>query len=95
MIYYTIYVRNLHNDTGYIDVSLMDDQLLKDFMQYLDVGIKPNRTYAMTAPPDAHGKPVLSAGTFAINLTEVAAISIMRPDSVPATLPPSESLPGR
>ena len=94
MIYYTIYVRNLHNDTGYIDVALTDDQLLKDFMQYHDVGIKPILTYAVTVPPSAHGKPDLSTGTFAINLTEVAAISIMKPDSLPATLPPSEALPG-
>ena len=93
MIYYTIYVKNLHNDTGYIDVALTDDQLLKDFMQYLDCGIKPNRSYTITAPPGASGKPVQSTGTFAINLSEVAAISIMKPDSTPVTLPPSEDLP--
>ena len=94
MIYYTIYVKNLHNDTGYIDLALADDQLLKDFMQFIDCGIKPNRDYAITAPPGAHGKLALSTGTFAINLTEVAAICIMKPDSAPVTLPPSEIPPG-
>lgn len=93
MIYYTIYVRNLHNGTGYIDVALTDEQLLKDFMQFLDCGIKPNRNYALTTPTGAHGKPVLSTGTFAVNLSEVVAISIMKPDSAPVTLQPSETLP--
>jgi hypothetical protein len=93
MIYYTIYVRNLHNDTGYIDVALTDDQLLRDFTQFLDCGIKPDRTYAMAAPTGAQGRPVLSTGTFAINLAEVVAISITKPDATPVTLPPSEALP--
>jgi hypothetical protein len=94
MIYYTIYMKNLHTDTGYIDVALADDQLLKDFKQYLDCGVKPDRSYVITAPPDARGKPVQSTGTFVINLAEVIAVSIMKPDSVPITLPPSEALPG-
>jgi hypothetical protein len=68
--------------------------LLKDFMQFIDCGIKANRNYAMTVPPGADGRPVQSAGTFAINLTEVAAISIIKPDSAPVTLPPSEVPPG-
>jgi hypothetical protein len=93
MIYYTIYVKNLHNGTGYIDLALPDEQLLKDFTQFLDCGIKPSRTYAMTTPTGAHGRPVLSAGSFAINLSEVIAITIMKSDSAPVTLPPSEALP--
>jgi hypothetical protein len=93
MIYYTIYVKNLHNDTGYIDVALSDDQLLRDFTQFLDCGIKADRTYTLTVPQGAHGRPVESAGKFAINLAEVVAISIMKPDSTPVTLPPSEELP--
>ena len=48
MIYYTIFVKGLNNSTGYIDVALSDDQLLKDFMQYLDIGIKPHRTYILS-----------------------------------------------
>jgi hypothetical protein len=94
MIYYAIYVKNLHNGTGYIDVALTDDQLLKDFRQYLDCNVKPDRSYVITAPPGAQGKPVESTGTFVINVAEVTAISIMKPDSVPVTLPPSEALPG-
>jgi len=94
MIYYTIYVKNLHNDTGYIDLALDDDQLLKDFKQYLDCNIKPDRSYTITAPPGAEGKPVQSAGAFVINLAEVTAISIMKPDSIPVALPPSEASPG-
>ena len=93
MIYYTIYVKNLHNGTGYIDVALKDDQLLRDFTQFLDCSIKADRTYAITAPSGTHGRPVESTGTFAINLSEVVAISIMKPDSTPVTLPPSEELP--
>jgi hypothetical protein len=93
MIYYTIYVKNLSNDTGYIDVALTDDQLLKDFLQYLDCNIKSCRSYTMTAPSGAEGRPVQTTGTFAINLSEVVAINIMKPDSTPVTLPPSEALP--
>jgi hypothetical protein len=93
MIYYTIYVKNLQNGSGYIDIALADDQLMKDFTQYLDVNIKSNRTYAMTAPPDSQGKPVVSQGTFAINLSDVSAISVLRPDSKPAVLPPSTHHP--
>jgi len=92
MIYYTIYVKNLHNGTGYIDVALNDDQLLKDFTQFLDCSIKADRTYPITAPPGTQGRPVESAGRFAINLSEVVAITIMRPDSTPVSLPPSEEL---
>lgn len=94
MIYYSIYVKNLHNGTGYIDVALTDDQLLKDFKQFLDCNIKPDRAYTVTAPPGANGKPVESTGTFVINLSEVSAIAIMKPDSTPVTLPPSELPPG-
>ena len=93
MIYYTIYVKNLHNGTGYIDVALTDDQLLKDFKQFLDCNIKPDRSYTVTAPPGAQGKPVESTGTFVINLAEVTAIAILKPDSAPVTLPPSEVPP--
>jgi hypothetical protein len=78
MIYYTIFVKGLNNSTGYIDVALADDQLLKDFMQYLDVGIKPHRVYTVTAPPKAVGKPVAATGVFAINLSDVTAMSAMR-----------------
>lgn len=77
MIYYTIFVKGLNNSTGYIDVALADDQLLKDFMQYLDVGIKPHRVYTVTAPPKAGGKTAPS-GVFAVNLSDVTAMTAMR-----------------
>ena len=92
MIYYTIYVKNLHNGTGYIDVALADDQLFKDYMQLLDVNVKPCRTYEMAAPPDSQGKPVAPNGKFMINLSEVSAISTVTADSKPAVLAPSDPL---
>ena len=78
MIYYTIFVKGLNNSTGYIDVALADEQLLRVFMQYLDVGIKPHRTYSVTSPPKAQGKQVGSSGVFAINLSDVTAITALR-----------------
>jgi hypothetical protein len=78
MIYYTIFVKGLNNSTGYIDVALADDQLLKDFMQFLDVGIKPHRVYTVTAPPKAMGKPVAATGVFAVNLSYITAMTAMR-----------------
>jgi len=78
MIYYTVFVKGLNNSTGYIDVALADDQLLKDFLQYLDVGIKPHRSYAVTAPPRAQGKATSTTGVFVINLSDVTAITAMR-----------------
>lgn len=95
MLYYTIYVKNLNNSSGYIDVALPDDQLLKDFVQLLDVNVKPVRTYPMASPGDVRGKPVTDAGKFVINLSEVTAISVTTPDSKPVTLPPSEKLPDK
>ena len=78
MIYYTIYVKGLQNSAGYIDVALADEQLLKDYMQYLDIGIRPNRSYVITNAPGAEEKQVASAGTFAINLTDVTAMTALR-----------------
>ncbi len=94
MLYYTIYVRNLNNGTGYIDVALANEQLLKDFEQTLDVNVKPVRTYPMAAPFDERGKPVTEAGKFIINLSDVTAISVTTPDNKPVTLPPSVPTPG-
>ena len=94
MLYYTIYVKNLNNDTGYIDVALADDQLLKDFVQLLDVNVKPVRTYPMASSGVEREKPVTDAGKFVVNLSEVTAITVTTPDSKPMTLLPSEKLPG-
>ncbi|MBK7997308.1 MAG: hypothetical protein IPK15_00895 [Verrucomicrobia bacterium] len=90
MLYYTIYVKGLNNSTGYIDVALENDQLFKDFMQLLDVNVKPCRIYDMAVPPDSEGKPVKPNGKFMINLSEVTAMSTMVPDSRPGVLPPSD-----
>ena len=79
MIYYTIFVKGLNNSTGYIDVALADDQLLKDFLQYLDIGIKTHRTYVVTEPPKAEGKVMASTGLFIINLLDVTAITALKP----------------
>ena len=78
MIYYTIFVKGLNNSTGYIDVALENDQLLKDFMQYLDVGIKPHRVYTVTSPPKATGKEVAPTGVFAVNLSDITAMTALR-----------------
>jgi hypothetical protein len=76
MLYYTIYVKNLQNDTGYIDVSLEDDQLLKDYLQFLDIGVKTHRSYTVVNPPGTRGRKA----TFSLNLAEVAAIMTVSPE---------------
>ena len=76
MLYYTIYLRNLNNGTGYVDVALEDDQLLKDFGQYLDIGVRPHRAYTMTSPA---GAAEGTSGQFALNIAEVLAITIAAP----------------
>lgn len=76
MLYYTIYVQNLHNGTGYIDVGLEDDQLLKDYQTYLDVGLRTHKTYRVATPAGKAGQ----SGTFAINLTQVIAITTTPPN---------------
>ena len=93
MLYYTIYVKNLNNGTGYIDIALTDDQLLKDYMQLLDVNVKPCHYYDLAAMPNAHGNPVLPNGKFAINLAEVTAISTVQADPRSLALPPAENPP--
>ena len=75
MLYYTIYVKSLHNSTGYIDVALEDDQLMKDFVQYLDIGVRSHRTYGLTSPAGTRG----DAGQFAINVADVLAITTAEP----------------
>ena len=74
MLYYTIYVKNLHNGTGYIDVGLEDDQLLKDFQHYLDVGLLTHKLYPLAQVAGTSG-----SGWFTINLSEVAAVTVTPP----------------
>jgi len=75
MIYYTIYLKQLNNDTGYIDVGLEDDQLFKDFLTFLDIGMKSHRTYRLANPATPEGQ----AGLFAIDLSSIAAITTAPP----------------
>jgi hypothetical protein len=78
--YYTIYLKGLSNGSGYIDLALNDDQqLFKDYLQYLDVGIKPIRTYVVAMAPKAQGKPIANTGQFSINLSDVSAMTIVKP----------------
>jgi hypothetical protein len=84
MLYYTLYVKGLNNTTGYIDVALADDQLLKDFINFLDVGIRPVRSYVLTTPASAQGKPVAASGVFVINLADVTAVTVTAPANPPA-----------
>lgn len=77
MLYYTIYVKGLNNTTGYIDVALADDQLLKDYINYLDVGIRTVRSYVVTSPGKGQGRPVASTGVFVVNLADVTAITVI------------------
>jgi hypothetical protein len=75
MIYYTIYIKNLSNGTGYIDVALDDDQLLKDYLQFLDIGMKAHRSYRVVNAAGAKG----ASGLFSLNLSDVSAITTINP----------------
>ncbi len=87
MLYYTIYVKNLHNGTGYIDVGLEDDELLKDYQHFLDVGLQPHKLYALAKMPGSSG-----TGWFTINLSEVAGMTVTPPQkSILKTAPPKET----
>jgi len=79
MLYYTIFVKGLNNGTGYIDVALQDDQLLRDYLQYLDVGIKAHRTYVLASPPKAGSKVAGATGVFTLDLTTVSAVTVLKP----------------
>ena len=71
MVYYTIYMKGLFNATGFIDVGLEDDTLLKDYLSYLDIGMKSHKTYRIAGNATTQGQ----AGLFAVNLAEIAAIT--------------------
>lgn len=76
MIYYTIYVKRLNNGMGYIDVGLEDDQLLKDFEQYLDIGVRPHRSYRLAPTPGTQD----AGGLFTIDMSEITAITSISKD---------------
>jgi hypothetical protein len=75
MVYYTIYLKSLHTNSGYIDICLEDDQLLKDYLQFLDIGVKTHKSYKVVDFGDARPEQ----GRFAINLDDVAAITTVPP----------------
>jgi hypothetical protein len=76
MLYYTIYVKGLNNQTGYIDVALEDDQLIKDYNIFLDIGLKAHKAYPI-ASVTGGGKG--KAGQFIIDLACIAAITLNMP----------------
>jgi len=71
MLYYTIYVKGLNNQTGYIDVALEDDALVKDYLIFLDIGLKAHKAYPI-ANIGAKGK----SGQFMIDIACIAAITL-------------------
>ena len=75
MVYFTVYLKNLNNSTGYVDTALADDQLMRDYLQFLDIGVKAHRAYAVVDGA-ASDTPV---GVFAVNLADVAAITATVP----------------
>ncbi|MEN9574909.1 MAG: hypothetical protein RL514_2764 [Verrucomicrobiota bacterium] len=87
MVYFTIYLKNLNNGTGYVDTALADDQLMRDYLQFLDIGVKAHRAYAVVDGA-ASAAPV---GIFAVNLADVAAITATAPPAPPAAAEPPGS----
>jgi hypothetical protein len=75
MLYYTIYVKGLNNQTGYIDVALENDQLLKDYLIFLDIGLKAHKPYPIAAVAGTPAK----GGQFIIDLACIAAITLNTP----------------
>ena len=89
MIYYTIYLKGLHNSTGYLDVALESDELLKDYQNYLDMGIKTHKSYPIVDPGKRGAMIEANASRFVVNLTEIMAITVIHP--APTELPPPRS----
>ena len=75
MLYYTIYVKGLNNQTGYIDVALADDLLLKDYQIFLDIGLKAHKPYQLADAAGSRGK----CGQFIIDLACIAAVTVNPP----------------
>ena len=75
MVYFTVYLKNLNNGSGYVDTALADDQLMRDYLQFLDIGMKAHKAYAVVDPNNQEA-PV---GVFAVNLADVAALTATAP----------------
>lgn len=80
MIYYTIYVKNLNNGSGYIDVALEDDQFLRDYEQYLDIGVRPHRSYRLA--PTAGTQH--DEGLFTVDFNSISAVMTIFADKTAA-----------
>ncbi len=72
MVFYTIYLQELKSDAGYMDVVLENDQLFRDYLQFLEVRVVPVRAYRLADPAN----PSASAGELAINFAEISAMTI-------------------
>jgi hypothetical protein len=57
MVYFTVYLNNLNNGTGYVDTALADDQLVRDFLQFLDIGVKAHKATLSWTPPTTTPHP--------------------------------------
>ena len=87
MIYFTIYLKGLHTSTGYVDVALENDDLLKDYQNYLDMGIKTHKSYPIADPGKRGAMIEAKASRFIVNLTEIMAITIIHPVAAEPTTP--------
>jgi hypothetical protein len=74
MVYYTIYIRGLNNGTGYIDIALEDDQLLKDYKQYLDVNVRSTRAYTIVQPSS---QKKARKSHFCVSLQDITALTFV------------------
>jgi hypothetical protein len=79
MIYYAIYLKGLHNSTGYLDVALESDELMKDYQNYLDMGIKTHKSYPIADPGKRGAMIEAKSSRFVVNLSEIMAISVVYP----------------
>lgn len=82
MIYFTIYLKGLHNSTGYLDVALEGDELLKDYQNYLDMGIKSHKSYPIADPGKRGAMIETKASRFVVNLSDIMAITVIHPAPV-------------
>ena len=89
MIYFTIYLKGLHTSTGYVDVALENDDLLKDYQNYLDMGIKTHKSYPIADPGKRGAMIEAKASRFVVNLTEIMAITVIHPAPAEPTPPRS------
>ncbi len=49
---------------------------MRDYLQYLDIGMRAHRAYTVVDPSSATGAP---AGIFSVNIADIAAITTTAP----------------